>query len=107
MNKNLNSDPTQFFTKFPMLSPILATEFPEADFEGVSDKDIVINIGSSSSKEYVGALLAEGNLMLNSIESFWEIIGSEANRNFESPNQARQWLFQILEWLDEGSKKAS
>ena len=64
----------------------------------------IVELIAGTPRKYLEQILTEGYSLLNNIDSFWEILGEQANRYFESSDQAYNWLSQILSWLEEGIK---
>ena len=86
-----------FEQKFPELFQFFGAYFPDADFEGISDEEVVARYVSDCLKSEVSTKgLAEAKSELNSllscVDEYWDEVSREANRYFESPYQALEWL---------------
>jgi hypothetical protein len=95
-----------FESEFPQLTQFLGSYFPDADFEGLTDEEVVANYISDCNKSEISKsilmIVREKELpaLINNIEDHWEYIRDEANRYFESPQEALLWLNMIQRELN-------
>lgn len=88
-----------FKDRFPILQQFFGGYFPDSDFDNLSDEDVVksyLQIGINNLPEMKNEL----ELLILNIDSFWEDVGSEANRYFEEPVEAFHWLVMIKKELE-------
>lgn len=83
------------------LMSFLAAEFADADLEGKSDEEVVRGCSQAGLGEWHGRIIAEGWALLSTPDFPWQQVGDYANRYFESEIEAREWLTNVLEVLDE------
>ncbi|MGB7439461.1 MAG: hypothetical protein WA919_00200 [Coleofasciculaceae cyanobacterium] len=84
------------------LYSFLAAEFADADLENKSDQEVVRNCPTSDLVKWHRKIIDEGRTALNSSSFPWQEIGDYANRYFETEEEARKWLTQMLDLLEEG-----
>ncbi|HHZ83839.1 MAG TPA: hypothetical protein EYN18_09565 [Nitrospirales bacterium] len=89
----------QEFSNSDLLS-FLAAEFADADLEGKSDEEVVRGCVQASLAEWHGGIITEGWALLNTPDFPWQQVGDYANRYFDSEIEAREWLTNILEMLE-------
>ncbi|MBD2777255.1 hypothetical protein [Iningainema tapete] len=82
------------------LYSFLSSEFADADFEGKSDEEVVRNTVTPNLIEWHRTIIAEGRAALNSSSFPWRTVGDYANRYFETEEDARIWLTQVLNQLE-------
>lgn len=89
-----------FKIKYPKLYQFLAGYFPDADFENLTDEQVVLNyindcVKSEASKKDLNQTRKEISEVDKDIEIIWEEIGDSANLFFENSTQARSWMNDI------------
>jgi hypothetical protein len=77
----------------------LASEFADADFDGLSDADVVRRCATPHAAEWLRAALAGGRATLDEEPFPWRKIADQANRNLAGEDAVRQWLGAILDLL--------
>ena len=88
----------EFRKNFPQFSNFIGAWFPDADFEKLSDEEVVRKFLEDNCKNQKEVLL-EGNRLLNVISEYWQELGYDANRHFNNSEQARKWLNEVLNGL--------
>ena len=83
------------------LFSFLAAEFADADLDGKSDDDVVRGCVQASLAEWHRGIIAEGRALLSTPNFPWQQVGDYANRYFEAETEAREWLTNVLDILDE------
>ncbi|UZT98209.1 hypothetical protein ODZ84_01150 [Chryseobacterium fluminis] len=95
-----------FENEFPQLTQFFGAYFPDADFENLTDEEVVSNYiadcNKSEASERVLRIVKEKELpaLINSIEAYWEYIRDEANIYFENSQEAFKWLNMIKRELE-------
>lgn len=89
------------------LYSFLAAEFADADLEGKSDEEVVRNCPTPDLVQWHRQIINEGRTTLNSSSFPWQEIGDYANRYFESEEEAKKWLTEILNRLEDEVNKIS
>jgi len=95
-----------FEKDFPQLTQFFGSYFPDADFDNLTDEEVVANYISDCNKSETSKsilmIVREKELpaLINNIEAHWEYIRDEANRYFESPQEALLWLNMIQRELN-------
>ncbi|MBT2620283.1 hypothetical protein [Chryseobacterium sp. ISL-6] len=94
-----------FKKEFPNLDQFFAGYFPDADFDNLTDEEVVENYiadcnSSEVSKKTLDKVREELPLLIDNIESYWQIVGDEANRYFENSHDALEWLMMIKKELN-------
>jgi hypothetical protein len=101
----------EFSKAYPSLDGALAGEFQYPD--GRSDEDVAhAYISDLSGDDRIGALrylLNDCYRLLPNIDAEWEALAHAANRRFDTPVSAKQWLNRIIStWeralLEEGRR---
>jgi hypothetical protein len=85
--------------QFNRLRNFLGAWFPDADIEGLGDKEVVESFLNTPNKQEHGAVRHELAELLRLVDLPVETISKEANRHFESDAECRRWLEQVAEWL--------
>lgn len=86
--------------KYEELYSFLSSEFADADFEGKSDEEVVRDTVTPNLVKWHRTIIAEGRAALNSSSFPWSTVGDYANRYFETEEDARIWLIQMLNQLE-------
>ncbi len=94
----------QDMSNFDLLS-FLVAEFADAGLAGKSDEEIAQSCVHAPLADWHRGIIAEGRVLLNTSNFPWEQIGDYANRYFETETEAREWLANVLEALDEGVRE--
>jgi|GEM_PF-2163204 len=89
------------------LYSFLCGEFAEADFEGKSDIEVVLECSNPELTNWHRSIIAEGRVALASPSFPWKNVGDYANRHFETEEGARKWLTQILDLLESHVEQVS
>lgn len=76
----------------PALANFLGSWFPDADLDEMDDLDVVARFRSVSSDSQIQAIRAELAVALGDVNRYWIDVGREANRYFENPLEAEEWL---------------
>lgn len=90
----------RFKTTYPELFQFFGGYFPDADFEDITDEEVVLRYVSDCSASEISKQELEGtireieDLRIN-IEEYWQEVGEEANRYFKTSNDALEWLDMI------------
>lgn len=90
----------QEFSDSDLLS-FLAAEFADADLDGKSDEEVVRGCVQAGLADWHRGIIAEGRALLNTPNFPWQQVGDYANRYFETETEAREWLTNMLEVLEE------
>lgn len=77
----------------------LASWFPDADFEGLSDKDIVISFRKVSDVDKINNVINEISLLIRDDELSIEDIIQCTNIYFNDKEELINWLIEIKEYL--------
>jgi hypothetical protein len=86
--------------KYENLYSFLSSDFADADLEGKSDEQVVLDSTTPNLVEWHRTIIAEGRSALNSPSFAWRRVGDYANRYFETEEAARNWLTQVLNQLE-------
>jgi len=81
-----------FKNEFPELFQFFGDYFPDADFEDLTDEEIVSDYLSKHEQRNNYQKIIE---LIKDIDNYWEEVGDEANRYFENPQDALTWLNRI------------
>jgi hypothetical protein len=79
----------------------LAGEFADADFDRLSDPEIVRRCATPEAAPWLRQVLAGGRAVLAAKPFPWRKIASHANRDLADAAAARQWLSDILDLLQQ------
>jgi hypothetical protein len=82
----------------------LAGQFADADLLGQTDEQAAVDGVSTKTKTAYSHVLAQGRAVLASTPFDWRRIGDYANRRFKNEHEARRWLTQMMDLLDEALK---
>ncbi len=98
-----------FKIDYPELFQFFTGYFPDADFENLTDEEVVSNYIVDCSKSEASRQeleRAKGDLgqLISDIEIFWKEIGFESNRHFESMEDALKWVQMIRQELVKADK---
>ena len=83
------------------LFSFLAAEFADADLDGKSDEEVVRGCAQYSLADWHRGIIVEGRALLSTPNFPWQQVGDYANRYFETETEAREWLTNVLEVLEE------
>lgn len=86
--------------QYPELANFLGSEFPDADFEGLSDEEVVKRYTFRVSPKLRYRVIEKGKALLAEKAFPGEEVGREANRYFSDSEDARQWLAMIIQILE-------
>ncbi|AKK73615.1 hypothetical protein OK18_14310 [Chryseobacterium gallinarum] len=95
-----------FESEFPQLTQFFGAYFPDADFENLTDKEVVSNYiadcNKSEASKKILKIVKEKELpaLINNVEVHWEYVRDEANRYFENSQDALKWLNMIKKELE-------
>ncbi|MDQ1804132.1 hypothetical protein RAH57_09040 [Chryseobacterium sp. CKR4-1] len=93
-----------FKKKFPNLYQFFGAYFPDADFEDLTDEQIVSNYvlkhKELNNHQKIDSLKIDIDGLIGDILSYWQEVGDEANRYFENSNDALEWLMMIKKELN-------
>ena len=89
---------------YPNLLQFFGGYFPDADFEGLTDKEVVKNyisdcLKSEKSIKELKDTKIELDILIDNLK-LWEELTFEANRHFESYYDALKWLEMIKQDLN-------
>jgi hypothetical protein len=84
-----------FDVKYPTLSDFLGAWFPDSDFEGKSDEEIVNDFIKVSSDITLKKVLEEIEEAKTNINDIWEEIIKESNMYFSNSEDTLNWLESI------------
>ncbi|MGG5210116.1 hypothetical protein ACQWU4_14395 [Chryseobacterium sp. MIQD13] len=89
-----------FIKDYPNLFHFFAGYFPDADFDNLTDEEVVANYiddcsKSEFSKKELQRTKEELDILINNIDNYWFEVGDEANRYFENSQDALKWLNMI------------
>lgn len=87
--------------KYESLYSFLCAEFAEADLEGLTDEAVLLNCLKPQLQQWHRTVIAQGKAALAAEPFPWEAIADYANRYFETEMEARVWLTQILDRLEQ------
>ncbi|WP_418124359.1 hypothetical protein ACNFU2_06875 [Chryseobacterium sp. PTM-20240506] len=95
-----------FKKKIPNLYQFFGAYFPDADFDDLTDEEVVENYITDCNKSEVsiktlGKVKEELLILIENIDSYWQEVGDEANRYFENSNDALEWLMMIKKELND------
>lgn len=93
-------------SNFDLLS-FLAAEFADADLDGKNDEQVVRGCVQAGLANWHRGIIAEGRALLSTPNFPWQQVGDYANRYFETETEAREWLTNVLEVLEEGVRATS
>ncbi len=86
--------------KYPELFQFFGGYFSDADFENITDEEVVsryvsdCNVSERSKLELENAT-KELEDLINNIKEYWQEVGQEANRYFKTSDEALEWLEMI------------
>ncbi|AYZ37023.1 hypothetical protein EGY07_16395 [Chryseobacterium indologenes] len=94
-----------FKNQFPNLYQFLGGYFPDADFDNLTDEDVVKNYvddckKSKSSIKSLEETKEELLLLINKIDIYLQDVENESNRYFENSQDALVWLNMIKRELE-------
>jgi hypothetical protein len=95
-----------FGQQYPALHNFLGGWFPDADFDGRSDEEVARDFARVTSPKNLRAVLEQAKRVLVAEPFPWQEVGEEANRYFESPEEARAWLATVLAVVEATSPTA-
>jgi hypothetical protein len=79
----------------------LAGEFADADFDKLSDAEIVRRCVTPEAAAWLREVLAGGRAILTVQPFPWRKIASHANRNLADEGAVRRWLGEILDLMQQ------
>ena len=90
----------KFNEAYYRLDQFFSGYFPDADFDNLTDEEVVAHYIDDCSKSKKSMLdLAqtkiEIELLISEIEIYWEEVMDSANRHFRNSNEALNWLKMI------------
>jgi hypothetical protein len=80
----------------------LGSCFPDMDFEGLTDADVVKEYKKTVSQAELYSVITEAKEVSKKIENYWKIISKEANLYFKDQQEALAWLNSIIKLLENG-----
>lgn len=83
----------------------LAGQFADADLLGLTDEQAAVDGLSPETKVAYSQVLHQGHALLASRPFDWQRVGDYANRVFKNEDDARRWLTQMMDLLEEALKK--
>ena len=86
---------------YPNLYNFLASWFPDADFDELSDRDIVISFKNVSSIDKVNMIIEELSLVISDGELSIEDVSQCTNIHSNDKLELINWLTEIKEYLKE------
>jgi hypothetical protein len=94
-----------FIGNFPELYQFFAGYFPDADFDKLSDEEVVHQYKADCLKSDVGMFQIESALkeleqLIVQSGIYWKDVQSEANRHFDTAEDALIWLNQVKRNLE-------
>ncbi|WP_027386474.1 hypothetical protein [Chryseobacterium gregarium] len=94
-----------FTNDYPNLFHFFAGYFPDADFNNLTDEEVVANYiddcnRSEFSKKELQHTKEELDILINNIDNYWLQVGDEANRYFENQQETLIWLTMIKRELN-------
>ncbi|GBC61196.1 hypothetical protein DENIS_2156 [Desulfonema ishimotonii] len=92
-----------FEKKYPNLCQFIGAWFPDADFEDLSDGQIVSRFCKAAGPEKVAEVIREGRRLLKQDRHFLNELGDLANIWMEDDAEAEAWLMDILHHLQDFS----
>ena len=87
----------RFRIRYPGLFQFFGGYFPDADFEDITDEEVVLRYvsdcsASEISKQELERTIREIEDLIVNIEEYWQEVGEEANRYFKTSHDALEWL---------------
>lgn len=93
-----------FIKDYPNLFQFFVGYFPDADFENLTDEEIVSEYVLEHKKydnyQKIIQLIKNIEKLINNIDNYWEEVGDEANRYFKNSQEALVWLNMIKRELE-------
>ncbi len=97
-------DRETFSKKFPTFSSRISVTFGDSsahDDEKLA-REMDIEASPTNRIIIISETLLEAHKFMSLLDTSWEALSDEANRNFDSPNNARRWLVRIMTaWQEE------
>lgn len=90
-----------FENKYPVLYQFFVGYFPEADLDGLSDQEVVVQFIEQNPTEIVKDTQKALNELPDDVTLLKEI-SRDANRYFETPEAFRNWIEMIKTELSRG-----
>lgn len=87
--------------EYESLCSFLAAEFADADLANLTDAAVVSNCVELQLVSWHRTVIAQGRAALAAQPFPWEAIADYANRHFETESEARAWLTQMLDQLEQ------
>lgn len=86
---------------FPELYHFFVGYFPDADFDGLTDEEVVNNFieDHQDRKKALEKVKSDIVTLIEKLEDYWEDVGAESNRYFETKFEALEWLIMIKKKL--------
>lgn len=90
--------------KYPNLFQLFVGYFADADFENLTDQEVILNYildcnKSKKSRIELANTIEELDLAIVDIEKSWNEVSFESNRYFENSSQVKVWLKMIKQGL--------
>ena len=87
-----------FQAKYPILWNFFAAHFPDADFENLTDEQVVAGYKSIVNKEALNKVIEELDRLITDT-SCWEQAADDANRYFANQAENLDWLNMVRKGL--------
>ncbi len=100
MNNQEDEKDLEFCNQYYEFYQFLGAHFPVAVLGGpFNDRDVVIDYAKRVTKTTISKVIEEGNEVLSLSPFPWEIITDLTQLYFETSEEAKEWLKEILEIL--------
>ena len=86
---------------YEKLFNFLGSWFPDMDFEGLTDEDVVKEYKKTVSQAELDSVITEAKEVSKKIEKYWKTISKETNLYFNDQGEALVWLNSIIKLLEE------
>lgn len=81
--------------KHPLLFDFFAGYFPDADLDGLTDNDVVLQFIANNNKDIIEKTKASLYTLDTTNHLLLEDIANEANRYFETNKETKNWIEMI------------
>lgn len=78
----------------------LGAWFPDIDFEGLTEKDVVAEYRKTITKRELQTVISQAKEVRNRIENYWRFLSQYTNVYFKNSEAALNWLNSIIELLE-------
>ena len=85
--------------KYETFFNFLGSRFPDMDFEGMSDEDVVKKYKQTINAAELCIVVAEAQEVRQRVEQYWKVIIKETNLYFKNYSEASLWLDSIISLL--------